>query len=118
MLKCFQQNSVFTTVYCKESIPNGGLSDSCSKMPGTMCDYTCNTGYERNNPATITCLPSGAWDYPTNQLCRSKSKYLNFSKLSITKGTIIRLYTFIEEVDTMVYRAEENIFPEGGGQRK
>jgi len=74
MLECFQQNIVFTTVYCNGAIPNGMLSNSCSKMPGTICDYTCNKGYERNKPVNITCLPSGAWDSPTDQLCGSKSK--------------------------------------------
>ena len=52
-------------------IPNGKLSDDCDATVGTVCDYSCNTGYEKNG-TIISCERSTNWSTDPHSLCTSK----------------------------------------------
>ena len=58
---------------CPGTIPNGKLSESCGVKVGTTCEYSCNTGYQKNTTVpTISCEPSTNWSSDPHSLCNSK----------------------------------------------
>ena len=50
--------------YCPASIPDGALASDCTRSAGSQCDYTCNSGFLKNNAVTaLVCLSSGQWNF-------------------------------------------------------
>lgn len=58
-----------TVLMCPQNIANGHTVD-CDRLPGSVCVYTCNNGYQpATQPPSLACLPGLVWNVSTDSLC-------------------------------------------------
>ena len=49
-------------VYCPKTINNGQLASTCTSAAGSVCDFSCNPGYNNTVVTNVVCLNDGKWN--------------------------------------------------------
>ncbi|KAL5019465.1 hypothetical protein ScPMuIL_002357 [Solemya velum] len=67
--------NVSTGIFCKEKlcpdgVTNGRIESSCRRNIGSVCPYTCNSGYTADpDVGSISCMATSNWAQDLTKLC-------------------------------------------------